>query len=95
MQPILPFKINDKGIINFEIYSSKNEFINPSSIKIILKSFDLKQYLNNLKIKVYNNLRICEYENIGLHWKNINDEKSRGDFEDIIFKIKNVFWTIF
>ena len=95
VQPILPFKINDKGIINFEIFSSNNEFINPSSIKIILKSFDLNQYLNNLKIKGFNNLRICEYENIYFHWKYINNEKSINDFKDIILKIKDNFGPYF
>ena len=95
VQPILPFKINDKGIINFEIYSSNNEFINPSSIRIILKSFDLKQYLNNLKAKGYNNSRLCEYENIGFHWKYINKENNINNFKDIILKIKNNFEPYF
>ena len=88
IQPILPFKINDKGIINLEIYSSSNDFVNPSSIKIISKSFDLKKYLNDLKLKGYNNLRICEYENKCFHWKYINDNRSINYFSDIINKIK-------
>ena len=95
IQPILPFKINDKGIINLEIYSSNNDFINPSSIKIILKSFDLKKYLVDLDLKGYNNLRICEYENICFHWKLINNENSKNKFKDIIKKIENNFRNYF
>ena len=95
IQPILPFKINDKGIINLEIYTSNNDFINPSSIKIILNSFNLKRYINDLTIKGYNNLRICEYENICFHWKFINNEKSKNIFNDIIVKIKKNFENFF
>ena len=76
IQPILPFKYNDKGIINFEIYSSKNNFIDPSSIKVIMKQFDLKNYINELNMNNYNNLRICEYEDISAHWKPIENEKN-------------------
>ena len=91
-QPILPFKINDKGIINFEIYSSNNDFINPSSIKIISKYFDLKNYLNDLKLKEYSNLRICEYENLCFHWKIINREKFNDKiFIDILNKVEQKF----
>ena len=95
IQPILPFKIGDKGIINFEIFTSNNDFIDPSSIVIILKSFDLKKHINDLEIKNYNNLRICEYENICFHWKFINNEKSINFFKDIIIKIKKNFENYF
>ena len=95
IQPILPFKIGDKGIINFEIFTSNNDFVNPSSIVIILKSFDLKKHINDLEIKKYNNLRICEYENICFHWKFINNEKSINFFKDIIIKIKKNFENFF
>ena len=94
IQPILPFKIGDKGIINFEIFTSNNDFVDPSSIVIILKSFDLKKHINDLEIKKYNNLRICEYENICFHWKFINNEKSNF-FKDIIIKIKKNFENFF
>ena len=95
IQPILPFKINDKGIINLEIYSSNNNFINPCSIKIISKCFDLKKYINDLELKGYNNLRICEYENICFHWKYINNDRSINKFIDIINKMKNKFEPFF
>ena len=75
IQPILPFKVKDKGIINLEIYSSNNNFINPSSIIIALKNFDLKNYIENLKEKGNINLRICEYENNCFHWKEITDDR--------------------
>ena len=95
IQPILPFKINDKGIINLEIFTSNNNFVNPSSIKLYLKSLDLKHYLNNLKIKKYNDLRICEYENICVFWKYLHNEKSINDFKNIIIKIKKIFEPYF
>ena len=41
-----PFKYDDKGVINFEIYSSKNNFIIPKLVKVVMKCFDLKDYLN-------------------------------------------------
>ena len=96
IQPILPFKIKDKGIINLEIYSSNNDFINPSSIKIVLKSFELKNYLEKLKTKGYNNLRICEYENTCFHWKYINSERIlNSNFREIINKVKKNFEPYF
>ncbi len=91
IQPILPFKFNDKGIINFEIFSCKNNFINPNSIYILIKSFDLKNYTLNLKLNNYNNLRICEYENITAHWKLIDNEKNQNIFLSIKNKIYNIF----
>ena len=91
IQPILPFKFNDKGIINFEIYSSKNYFINPSSIKVIMKRFDLKNYINELNINNYNNLRVCEYEDISSHWKLIDNEKNQNLFINLKRNIKATF----
>lgn len=51
IQPILPFKINDKGIINLDIFSINNCFIDPYSIKLVLKKYNLKKYLSKLRIK--------------------------------------------
>ena len=95
IQPILPFKINDKGIINLEIYTSNNDFVNPSSIKIFLKSYDLKSYLYDLKIKEYNNLRICEYENICFHWKYMNNSRIINNYQKIVNKTKKIFEPYF
>ena len=91
IQPILPFKFNDKGIINFEIYSSKNDFINPSSIRVLLKEFDLKNYINELNINKYNNLRVCEYEDISTHWKLLDKEKNQSSFKEIKNKLRARF----
>ena len=97
IQPILPFRINDKGILDLEIYSSNYDFINPSSIKISAKYYDLKKYINNLNQKGYNNLRICEYENICLHWKIMSNEKRNTDktFFNIINKVEKKFKPYF
>ena len=91
IQPILPFKINDKGCINFEIFSCGNHFIDPKSIKIVLKNFDLNNYLKKLDEKGINNLRICEYENICEHWRIINKEMNNQKFASIIERIHNIF----
>ena len=97
IQPILPFKINDKGILDLEIYSSNYDFINPSSIKIAAKCYDLKKYINNLSQKGYNNLRICEYENICFHWKIMSNERRYSDktFFNIINKVEKKFKPYF
>ena len=91
IQPILPFKFNDKGIINFEIYSSKNDFIVPSSIKVFMKQFTLKDYINELNIKQYNNLRICEYEDLSTHWKLFDEEKNNNSFREIKNNLRRRF----
>ena len=95
IQPILPFKYNDKGVINFEIYSSKNNFIIPNSVKVIMKRFDLKDYINELNINKYNNLRVCEYEDISTHWKSIEAEKNHHLFKTLKTKIKEKFESNF
>jgi hypothetical protein len=41
-----------------------------------MKQFDLKNYINELNMNDYNNLRICEYEDISAHWKPIENEKN-------------------
>ena len=97
IQSILPFKINDKGILNLEIYSSNYDFINPSSIKIVSKCYDLKKYINNLNQKGNDNLRICEYENICFHWKFMTNEKRNTDktFFNLINKVEKKFKPYF
>ena len=72
VQPILPFLENDKAIINLELYSTDNGFIDPKSIKIVIKSYNLKNYINKLNDKEISNMRISEYEELCVHWKNIN-----------------------
>jgi hypothetical protein len=72
VQPILPLLINDKGIINLELYSTDNGFVDPKTIKILMKSYNLKNYISKLYDKELNNMRISEYEELCTHWKNIN-----------------------
>ena len=69
IQPILPFKINDKGIFNLVIYTSNDCFINPSNLQIKLKSKELNKNIKELENKNINNIRINEYEYICKHWK--------------------------
>ena len=92
IQPILPFRINDKGIINLELYTTNNGFIDPDSIKIIAKSFNLKNYIKMLAEKSINNPRICECEDLCLHWKNIN---LYPNHKTLVFRLKKLFEPFF
>jgi len=96
IQPILPFKYNDKGIFNFEIYSNQNYFINPKNIKIKLNILDL--YSN----KEINELRINEYDNICKYWKvkgGYNEKKIEiykgiiKEWFDKFFLVKDIFYA--
>ena len=91
VQSILPFLVNDKGIINLELYTSNNGFIVPESIKIIIKSYNLKNYLKMLYDKEINNPRISEYEELCVHWKNIN----LYQYHDIIAQMGKLFFEPF
>ena len=92
IQPILPFCINDKGIINLEIYTTNNGFIDPHSIRIKVKSYNLKNYIKMLSDKSINNRRISEYEDLCVHWKNINLYQ---DHQSIISSLKQLFEPFF
>ena len=96
IQPILPFKINDRGIFNFEIFSNQNYFINPKNMKIKLNILDL--YAN----RNINELRINEYDNICKHWKKsggLNAKKIEiykniiKEWFDKYFFIKDIFYA--
>ena len=76
IQPILPFKINDRGIFNLEIYSTNHGFVNPSNLKIKLKHKDLNKNINDLDKKGMNNVRINEFEYLCKYWKK---EKSKTE----------------
>ena len=91
VQSILPFLVNDKGIINLELYTSNNGFIVPESVKIIIKSYNLKNYLKMLYDKEINNPRISEYEELCFHWKNIN----LYEYHDIISQMCILFFEPF
>ena len=90
IQPILPFKTFDQGLLNLNIFSSENLFIDPKniSIKIINNSLFDKKNFKGL------NPRICEYEEICVHWKNIYYLNNKQD-EEFINKIKEIFTPYF
>ena len=92
IQPILPFCINDKGIINLEIYTTNNGFIEPDSIRIIVKSYILKNYLKMLSDKKISNPRISECEDLCSYWKNIN---LYVHHKSIMFRLKKLFEPYF
>ena len=68
IQPILPFKTYDQALLNLNIYSPENFFIEPKSVKIkfFINPLDNTQYIKG------ENPRICEYEDVCVHWKNIS-----------------------
>ena len=92
IQPILPFGINDKGIINLEIYTTNNGFIDPDSIKISIKSYNLKKYIKMLDDKGINNPRISECEGFTIHWKNINLYQYH---KSLVLRLKKIFEPFF
>ena len=96
VQPILPFKFNDKGIFNFEIFSNQNLFINPRTLRLKLNIIDL---LSNNDI---NELRINEYENICKYWKikgGLNEKRIEKykliikEWFDKYFLVKDIFYA--
>ena len=99
IQPILPFLLNDKAIINLELYTSDNGFVNPESIKIIVKENYLRNNLKILNDKNINNPRISDYEELCGHWKNIYNYDNHNSIIKMIkmtfnpfFEINNIFF---
>ena len=102
IQQILPFKVNDKGIFNFEIYSSNNYFIDPSNFKIKFKIVDLNQNIKEIQNNYIDNIRISEYESICKHWKKVRNEYKKIDtlkelktYFEAYFKINDIFYDSF
>ena len=86
IQPILPFKLNDIGEFVFNIFSPEKNFINPAEINIKIK----KNVLNYKILKEKSselNPRICEYEDICLHWKNLDNFKDKDIINETLEKI--------
>ena len=86
IQPILPFKLNDIGEFVFNIFSPEKNFINPAEINIKIK----KNVLNYKILKEKSselNPRICEYEDICLHWKNLDNFKDKDIIKETLEKI--------
>ena len=94
IQPILPFSVNDKGIINLELYTTNNGFVDPESIKIIIKSYNIKKYINKLSERNINNPRICDCENLCYHWKNIDLYPYHKTIINIVKKLFEPFFEI-
>ena len=94
IQPILPFLVNDKGIINLELYTTDNGFINPNSIKILIKSYNLENYKKMLSNRKINNPRISEYEELCVHWKNINLYDNQINLIKMIEKLFSPYFII-
>ena len=94
IQPILPFSINDKGIINLELYTANNGFVDPDSIKIIIKSDNIKNHIKKLSERNINNPRICDVENLCFHWKDINLYTYNRTIINIVKKIFEPFFEI-
>ena len=94
IQPILPFLVNDKGIINLALYSTDNGFIDPKSIKIVMKSYNLDNYIKILNSKSINNPRISEYEQLCVHWKKINLYENHIKLIKMFQKLFNPYFKI-
>ena len=92
IQPILPFYINDKGIINLELYTTNNGFIDPDSVKIGIKAYNLKNYIKMLNNKEINDPRISECEDLCVHWKNIHLFQH---YKSLILRLKKSFEPLF
>ena len=83
IQPILPFKTYDQALLNLNVYSPENFFIEPKSLKI-------KLFINPLDNNKYikgDNPRICEYEDICVHWKNISFLKEEKIINEQLTKV--------
>ena len=90
IQPILPFKTFDQGLLNLNIFSSENLFVEPKNIKIKI----IQNPLNDKKTFKGINPRICEYEELCLHWKNISFLNNK-QYEEFISQIKEIFTPYF
>ena len=92
LQPILPLFIDDKGIINLNLYTADNGFVDPDSINIIMKTYNLNKYIRSLEEKKIFNPRKCDYENICTHWKSIDKYEKKNR---IINMVKILFEPFF
>ena len=68
IQPVLPFKTDDQAIINISIYSPENSFIDPNEIKVKYKLSPVPSVSKSSE----EDPRVCEYEDICSHWKNLS-----------------------
>ena len=84
IQPILPFKVYDQALLNFQIFSPQKHFVDPKEIRIKIKQNTIPNKLDpNIQ-----NPRICEYEDICYHWKNLSFLK---DEKKVMIQLESIF----
>ena len=84
IQPILPFKVYDQALLNFQIFSPQKHFVEPKEIRIKIKQKKIPNtFDNNIK-----NPRICEYEDVCYHWKNLSFLKEK---KEVMIQLENIF----
>ena len=87
VQPILPFRFNDVGVINLTVYSFNNYFINPENICVNVRSRCL-----SYNVPLTQNPRICEFEYICEHYRDI---KYFGNSRMVVKQILSMFTPYF
>ena len=91
IQPILPFRQFDAGILSFQIYSPSKNFINPNSIQLTTKiNTDYEKIINVKNSEI--NPRICQFEEHCVNLRNINFFKEK---KSVIYQIKDIFGEYF
>ena len=84
IQPILPFKVYDQALLNFQIFSPQKHFVDPKEIRIKIKKNKIPNKLDpNIQ-----NPRICEYENVCYHWKNLSFLKEKNE---VMIQLESIF----
>ena len=73
IQSILPLKVDDMAYLNFQIFTPETGFVNPKSIRIKT----VRNAIQKNDKEFQRDLRICEYEDICLHWQNISVFKEK------------------
>ena len=91
IQPILPFRQFDEGILSFQIYSPSKNFINPNSIQLTTKINSNYEKIISIKNSEINP-RICQFEEHCVNLRNINLFK---DKKSVIYQIKEIFCEYF
>ena len=91
IQPILPFRQFDEGILSFQIYSPSKNFINPNSIQLTTKINSNYEKIISIKNSEINP-RICQFEEHCVNLRSINLFKEK---KSVIYQIKDIFCEYF